>query len=73
MPPESIRRYLVPVHGCVEPELEGPFEDDEERLERAREIHAEQDQDDALFWLDIPSDGEPVIGAFAGGDFKEDQ
>jgi hypothetical protein len=58
------------VFGCVDPDMIGPFSSPEAQMEMAKKIHAEQDQDDGLFWLNIV-DGKPEIGAFSGGDFME--
>lgn len=70
--PKRVKFYNVPVWGCVEPELDGPYTTPEERDAKAKEIHAEQDDEAALFWLDIDENGDPHIGAFSNADFDED-
>lgn len=68
---ENIIYWIVPVFGCVEPEsLIGPFLTYENMLEKAKEVHKTQSEDDALFYLRIEH-GIPWVDAFAGRDFLE--
>lgn len=62
-----MRRYLIVVEGDVEPRLEGPYDDDTQRLGAALR-HREQDEEwkDGMYRLDIDWDGNPTIDSFAG-------
>jgi hypothetical protein len=66
--------YLVDVWSGVEPSLLGPYPTDEER-DAAALTHRKdnQSEEDTLFWLDVPSQGEPKIGAYSGAFFGEDE
>lgn len=69
----QIQFYAVPVEGCVEPSLRGPYSSNEERFKVALEIRKKQDNEgDALFWLDIDSRGNPTIGSFSSGELGGD-
>ena len=56
-------------------ELEEPFESEEARLEKAKEIwqadDLEEDGETNLFWLDIV-DGKPILGSFSDLDDDEE-
>jgi hypothetical protein len=62
--------YLIDVVGCTDPSVVGPFDTEEERDEAARSLRADQDDEDALFWLDV-RDGVPVTGAYMAGFFED--
>lgn len=62
-----VELYLVTVFGCVEPELHGPFNSDEERLEEARNWAG--DDDDMVFALDIEN-GKPSVSAFTEAEIR---
>ena len=66
-------KYLVIIHGDVEPELVGPFNDEDERDNRAIK-HRKSDpaKEDGLFTLDIDETGIPSIDAFAAGYLDDD-
>lgn len=70
--PLRAKFYNVPVWGSVEPSLEGPYTTSEERDAKAKEIHAEQDDEAGLFWLDIDNNGNPIVGAFSNADFDDE-
>jgi hypothetical protein len=52
---EPVQHWLIVVEGDVEPELRGPYRNDEARLRAARKIHADCSEDDwpGLFRLDV--------------------
>lgn len=62
--------YLINVFGCVEPEIVGPFATFEERDIAALNLRKDQDEADALFWLDVEN-GVPTTGAYSGGFFED--
>jgi hypothetical protein len=63
--------YLQIIVSDVEPEIIGPFNSEEERLNAAIDHRQEDpDKEDGLFKLDI-TDGIPEIGTFSGGDLDE--
>ena len=65
--------YIVPVFGCTDPEpLAGPFKLYRNMLRRARKIHANQKEEDAIFWLVIRN-GRPMIGSFTGEELESDE
>jgi len=64
--------YVLPVYGCTDPEpLVGPFDTQEEMLTAAIEVHAEQKEQDAIFWLVIEG-GTPQIFSFTDEQLKTD-
>ena len=68
----EIKHYLIEVSGGVEPFAQGPFETEDERDEIAKEIHAEQDEDDRLFWADVNERGVLTVGSYTAGFFLDE-
>jgi hypothetical protein len=64
--------YVLVAWGCVEIELVGPFETEELRDKRARELRKESDTNDGVWALDL-IDGKPTVGDYSGGFFMEDE
>lgn len=61
--------YIVPVFGCVDPEtLKGPFKTYDGMVNEARKIYANQDQDDAIFYLKVQPGRRPQLGTFSGSE-----
>lgn len=69
----KIKYYIIPVWSGFDPEpLKGPYQTFTGMKRAARKIHANQREDDAIFWLRI--DGEyPIVGAFSSGELGERQ
>ena len=65
--------YLLTVEGDVEPEVQGPFDNSEER-DRAAKSYREEGFEGGLYPLDVRSPTEPIleVGAYSGGFFEED-
>jgi hypothetical protein len=63
--PEPAKHLLV-MWGDVEPQLIGPFDTDEARLEAARKHRREQSDEDGLYMLDAV--GPVSVWPFTGGD-----
>lgn len=63
--------YLVVVWGDVEPEVIGPFIDENQRDIRAGEIRAENGDKNGVYRLDISEEGKPVMCAFGGKEMDE--
>lgn len=65
----KLERFVILVHCGIEPELDGPFDSDEEQLVAARQFR-NSDEDNVAFWLDV-CDGRPTVGAYSGKDMEE--
>ncbi|MBU1248747.1 MAG: hypothetical protein KKB70_08615 [Proteobacteria bacterium] len=63
---QKIDRYLIVSHGDVDPEIRGPFVNDEEVVTQARAYRLGESDDDGLFRLNV-IDGKPEIHTFCGG------
>jgi hypothetical protein len=64
--------YLVEVQGGIEPVTRGPFQDEHERDERAKDFHKVLGPDGSLFWADVDEAGRLIVGSYAGGFFSEE-
>ena len=64
----KVQHYLLVMHGDVEPELRGPFTDDE-RTDRARLWRKENGDEDGLFRVDAA--GHVEIASFTGAEVDE--
>ena len=62
--------YLIEVGGGVEPFAQGPFETEDDRDEIAKEIHANQEDNDCLFWADMDERGVLTVGSYTAGFFS---
>lgn len=58
-----MNRYLLIVWHDIEPQLEGPFDNDEARLARAREVREESDEH-GVYRLN--AQGEASVDSFGG-------
>ena len=54
-------KYLILIWGDVEPWLEGPYQNDEERHKAAQVIRQKEGEQHGLFALDIDDDGKPSV------------
>jgi hypothetical protein len=73
--PKQTQHWLIVVEGDVEPELRGPYPNDDARLQAARKIHDDCSEDDwpGLFRLDIQGVIHSVeVDSFAGGEMWGD-
>jgi hypothetical protein len=65
--------YVMPVWGCVEPQpLTGPFKTYDGMVKRAVKIHAEQGEEDAIFWMRTGGTSRPVVGTFTDDELDPD-
>ena len=64
--------YLLAVEAGVEPSIHGPYQTEDERDRAAKEIHRGQEEDDALFWVDVDDAAGLTVGSYAAGFFWED-
>lgn len=62
-----MQHYLLIIWNDIESAVEGPFENDEARLARAREIREESDEH-GVYRLNSP--GEPTVEDFSGGEIN---
>jgi hypothetical protein len=58
-----MKRYLIQIEGGTEPVITGPFESDKARLDKAKSLRENNDED-GFFKLDIPEKGRPRIESF---------
>jgi hypothetical protein len=66
--------YVVPIFGSVEPQiLQGPYARPEAMIEAARVVHAEQSQNDSIFWLEIDDKGTPTMGTFTTAELEPEE
>lgn len=61
------------MEGDIEPRIVGPFADGDERDKKALELRREHGPDHGIFMLDVePMSGTPIIDAYCGGFFLEE-
>ncbi len=60
----SAALHLITVWGDVQPELHGPFPNEEERIEAGKKWKLEEMDPGGVFWLDIDEKGVPTIGTY---------
>ncbi len=67
--------FVVFVWGDVDPSLEGPFETEDERDAKAREIRRNEGDENGIYWLDLTESGKLEVGPYTGGflDDEEDE
>jgi hypothetical protein len=64
--------YLIEVRGGIEPVTRGPFQDECERDDSAKDFHKALGLDDSLFWADVEEAGRLIVGSYTGGFFSEE-
>ena len=64
-------KYLLIMHGDIEPEVIGPYQDGETRDEAALAYRREHGRDDGIFMLSTDEAGVPSVEAYCGGFFAE--
>ena len=66
-----MKYYIIPIWmGVSTKSLIGPFLCFEDMLVKAREIRAEQREEDGLFWLRLDSASTPTVGEFSNLDLE---
>ena len=68
--------YLIVVYDDIEPKIEGPFDDEESRDRRSRQLKEDSGDENGIFPLDIVSENKPEAvsaGAYRGGFFEEEE
>ena len=66
-----MKYYIIPVYGCTDPEpLIGPFKTYAGMLNRAREVKAEQREEDAIFWLRTEKGECPIVESFSNAELE---
>jgi hypothetical protein len=63
--------YLIELRRGIEPLARGPFRDEHERDDRARDFHKALGLDDSLFWADVDEPGGLIVGSYTAGFFLE--
>lgn len=64
-------RYLM--FGDIEPELFGPFTNEDERDRRALELREQDSREEAIFRLNIDSQGKPSVLTYSGAFFEKEE
>lgn len=64
-------KYLLIMHGDIEPEVIGPYENEEDRDRAALAYRAQHGRDDGVFMLTTDEEGVPSVNAYCGGFFAE--
>ena len=64
-------RYLLVMHGDIEPEVLGPYGTEEQRDNAALAYRAEHGRDDGVFMLTTNEAGAAEVEAYCGGFFAE--
>jgi hypothetical protein len=64
--------YLIMLRRGIEPLTRGPFKDELERDDRAKNFHKALGLDDTLFWADVDEAGGLIVGSYTGGFFSEE-
>ena len=67
----NVKKYLLVVWGDVEPEILGPYDDEESRGARAIEIRREHGDGHGIFRLSAEAIGAIEVSAFSNGFFRE--
>lgn len=63
--------YTIEVLGCVEPELRGPFADENQRVKSAKEC-LNKSNENIVFRLDIDENGKPEVSSFSNSEMETD-
>jgi hypothetical protein len=64
--------FLIEIQGGIEPLTRGPFRDEHERDDRAKNYHKALGLDDSLFWADVDEAGGLIVGSYTAGFFLEE-
>jgi len=64
-------KYLLIMHGDIEPEVIGPYDTEDQRDIAALAYRAEHGRDDGVFMLSTDDAGVPSVEAYCGGFFAE--
>lgn len=65
--------YLLVMEGDVSPDLQGPFQTDEQRTACAIQYRKDYSDDDGLYRLDVPRGTPITVGTFDGMELVENQ
>ena len=68
--PPARKLMLLSIMGDVEPELGGPFDSEDERVEAARDYRRAHGDEDGLFRVDAT--GDLTVEGFAGGELSDE-
>jgi hypothetical protein len=64
--------YLLVIYGDIEPELLGPFKDEDERDAKALKIRKEEGDRHGIFMLTVEeTTHKPEVNAYSGGFFED--
>jgi hypothetical protein len=66
-----MKHYLFITWGDIDPEILGPFESEDTRDDRAKELKKEHGDENGIFMLDVEDNGMPSANAYSGGFFKD--
>ena len=63
--------YVLFIWGDVEPKLFGPFESQDERDNKAKELREKEGDEHGIFMLEVSKDGKPEVDCYSGAFFDE--
>jgi hypothetical protein len=64
--------YLLVIYGDIEPELLGPFKDEDERDMKALDIRKDEGNQHGIFMLTVEeTTHKPEVDAYSGGFFED--
>ena len=66
-----MKHYLLIIEGDVEPDLRGPYLNEDRRdVEAFTHRHSDPSFNDGLFRVDLMPDGELTVGSYSGGEME---
>lgn len=71
---QKTKLFLFRMWGCTEPELHGPYKNDEARIKAAKKLEADDggNGEHCYARLDIDAKGKPNIASFLSGELDEE-
>jgi len=63
--------YTLQMWGCVEPNLYGPYANEDERVAAAKAMN--DSEEDSYCRVDVDSDGVPSVASFVNGEISDDE
>ena len=63
--------YLLIVYGDIDPEVIGPFADEDQRDNAALVFRRNHGDEDGIFMLSVAGGGRPHVAAYSGAFFEE--
>lgn len=67
-----MKKFLLVIWNDVEPEVLGPYDDEEQREKRARQVREKRGDAHGIYWLSAECTGRPDVSAFCASFFGSD-